>query len=144
MNGVERSGAVMAFTRRISARKPPSASEAKEDDDCSSEADQILVAERAHSFSQFGTGHRRYLVDHETARLSQPIPLVRLYTKAKQRGFGLIGGEGADRHRLCATESIILDDRDRPGFADVSLAGSRGPDLAAFQSSSELMASMNA
>lgn len=121
-----------------------SAGEAEEHEDRSTEPDEFLVAKPADRLAELGARHSRDLVDHETARIPQPVHLVWIDSKAKQWGIGLIRRERADRDRVRPVEAIVLDDRDGSRFADVSSPGGRSPDLPALQSWSTLAASMNA
>lgn len=121
-----------------------SASETEEHEDRATEADEFLVAESADRLAELGARHGRDLVDHEAARLPQPVHVVWLDPKPEQRGFGRIGREGAHRDRVRTVKAIVLDYRNWSWLADVLRARYCGPDLPALQSSSRLTASMNA
>ena len=128
-------------------RLPPiagSAHESEEHEDRSTQPDEFFVAEPADALAELGAGHGCDLVDHETAGLSEPVRVVWIDPNSKQWGIGGIGRERADRHRVRSIKAIVLHDRHGSRLAHVPSAGSRGPDLAASQSSSRLTASMNA
>ena len=125
-------------------RRSVSAGQSEEDEDRSPEADHLLVIQATEALAELGPGNGRDLVDHEAARLAQPVCVIRLDPQAEERGLGRIGGERTDGHGIGGVEAVVLDDRDRTGLPDVAASGGSRPDLSAPQSSSRLRASMNA
>ncbi len=93
-------------------------------------SDHVVIAQSADALAQLRFRDRGDLVDHQPARLAHPGDVVRIDEQSDQRGIGRIGRECADGHRGSGIESIVLNDDNRSGFADVSAPSSSGPDLA--------------
>src|SRR5665213_542194 len=119
-----------------------SVSESEEDDDGSIETDHVLISEAADPLAELHAPHRRQLVDHEAARLVEPVLLTHLHEEPEERCLSGIGCERADRDRVGRVEPVVLNDDDWPRLAGVARPRGRGPDFAASHSSSVESASM--
>ena len=67
------------------------AGESEEDEGGSTESDHLFVAEPTDAGAKLRTGNSRELVDHEAARLPQPVHLVGFDGKSEQRGRSRVG-----------------------------------------------------
>jgi hypothetical protein len=99
------------------------------------ETRDVFVVQPTHELADLGLWRSADLVDRQTGGHPQTIAFGPADRQAKQRRFGLVGRESADRDRAREVEAILLDDDDRARLARVVVAASECPDFAALHSS---------
>ena len=82
----------------------------------------IFGIEMPDAASELIFWHRRDLIDHESRWSIKTVAFVGRNRNAKQRRFGWIGGNDADRDGLGGIEAIILKNDCRPRLACITLA----------------------
>ena len=100
------------------------------------QSNDVGVGKLTDAVTKSCTADRRDLVDHEPARLAQPVLGSRLDLYAEERRFGGVSRERAHRHRV-GVEPIVLENGRWPWLAGVLTAAGNGPDLAPPHSSGQ-------
>ena len=94
------------------ARLSSGGCEAEEHDDRSCESGHVIVGQSADPFAELRPLDRGDLVDHEAARLADPVLLIGFNRYSKQWSIGLVGGARTNRDRRGCIEEIVVDDDD--------------------------------
>jgi len=111
-------------------------SNTEKDDDGPIEPDDVGIGKLAYTITEPRTTDRRDLVDHEPARLVQPVVSARLDLHPKQWRLSAVSRKRTYRHGV-GIEPVVLEDDCWPRFAGVVTATGDGPDLASSHSSGQ-------
>lgn len=110
---------------------------------CAVETHDILVLKPPNRFAQLGLRDSSDLVNHETRQALKSVRRRWLNRNTEQFGEGWISREWANRDGRRSVEPVVLQDRNRPGFAGVAWTTGGSPDIAtlhvAFHSEMESM-----
>ena len=121
------------------------ASETKEHNDRSVEAQHVGIGKPANAGSEIAAGDGGNFVDHQARRHGETIFRRRVDWHAEQRRIGRIGGKTAHSDRGRHIEAVILDHHDRARFPGITGSAGGSPDFAApHRSARSEIASMNA
>src|SRR5215472_13836829 len=96
--------------------------QAEKDQDRAIQSQHVFATEEADPISKALPGNGRELVHHQPRSRAQAILVTRRHREAKQRSFGVIGREDANRDRRGSIEPVVLHNNDGARLAGVPSA----------------------
>src|ERR1700737_2785521 len=87
----------------------------------------VLIGKPAQIAADPRLSNRRDFVRHQAAGRAQSVSLARLDRQTEQRGVRGIGGERANRDRICHIEAVVLQDHGGTRLAGIASGTGKGP-----------------